>query len=131
MTPAPDRGWRVIDDVVGPDLFLVRWRVDGLRASFRAYKVAATCDGVRLYTRAGAVDSTDHVEDPEQAELYASGVVKWDGCGEVTFGEALHLCGRGSWQAHIELVAYLWCRVGELVHTHGDDFGPLVLGLRG
>ena len=47
---------------------------------------------------------------------------KFDECATIHFDEN-HLCGRSAWQAHVDLVAYLWRRAGELLGNHG--FVPL------
>ena len=116
--------------------FTVNWTNpnDGYSVCFMAYEIASDycqhADGrvdTRPHYMAAGQDLTDNLDD---AEVYASGHIKWDGCSEVSFGEgSAHLCGHGCWQAHVDLMAYLWRRAGELMKAHAleGEFTQLTL----
>ncbi len=36
----------------------------------------------------------EYTADPEWADIFVKGSVKWDGCSSVDFGSSLHACGR-------------------------------------
>lgn len=65
----------------------------------KAYAInARDTDGIYLYQRAGATNSMDLVESINEAELFLSGSVKWDGCSNLRFDEQdhvmLHFCSK-------------------------------------
>lgn len=108
-----------------------------MRVEFTAHEV--TCDHVIYaddtedhrpqYTRRGSTSSDDEdTFDVADAVVYCGGAIKFDGCAEVTFEDHLHLCGRGCWQAHVDLMAWIWRRAGELLgpdNSCADEFRPL------
>lgn len=120
---------------VAPDIgsfgFMVRWKADDYYVEFIAHEIITNemtdmqtgeRDTRPQYTRAGAIDSMDLVFAAAEAEVYVSGSIKWDGCATVDFGEgSSHMCGRGAWQAHVELMARIWRRAGELMGERADD----------
>lgn len=125
------------------DEFTIVWSVDQFRAVFHVYWIVSsechhadgTIDRRPWYHRDGAADGMDLVTETSQATVYAGGGIKWDGCSEVTFEDHLHLCGRGCWESHLSIMAYLWPRAGELMRASAvedgdtshlaDDFQPL------
>lgn len=105
---------------------------------FKAYEIAydecrvgdGPVDTRPHYTRADATGSDeDKTTNLDDAEMYAHGSIKWDGCSTVWLGDGVHMCGQGSWQAHVDLMAYLWRRAGEIMgETVLDgEFLPLTL----
>ena len=109
--------------------FTVHWRVNNYVVEFAAYEIVTA----RTIDEWGNVDTRpayarkdeigfDPTHDPSEAETYAHGQVAFDGCSTLHLDEA-HLCGRPAWQARVDLIAYLWCRAGELLGNHG--FAPL------
>lgn len=119
---------------LGDAEFTIRWDIGDSRVCFDVWEVAAReclADGVMgppEYEKDGTSNGEALTQNPLEAERYASGSIKWDGCSEVTFAESLHLCGRSCWQAHIAVVAYLWRRAGELQRSPlPDEFTPLSL----
>lgn len=121
--------WSYDEDPHGRGVFYV---------TFKAYEVAydecqindGPVDTRPHYTRAGATSSDeDKTTDLDDAEVYAHGSIKWDGCSTVWLGDGVHMCGQGSWQAHIDLMVYLWKRAGEIMqgNTLEDEFLPLTL----
>lgn len=69
----------------------------GASCEFKAYLCAGIDDdGTPLYRRIGAVHSQDLVADFNQAEVYADGFLRFDGCLNLSFdngGTMLHFCG--------------------------------------
>jgi hypothetical protein len=56
-----------------------------------------------VFPRKGAISGTDSVETTEEAQVYLSGSIKWDGCSNLYFDEqdsiegtkcSLHFCGK-------------------------------------
>lgn len=78
-----------------------------LAVYFDIYEIAGeTSDGVMLYGE----NAVDHVED---AEIYLSGSVKWDGCSNWNFdeqdrGTMLHACSRRHLTNMGEVMARCW-----------------------
>ena len=58
----------------------------------------------------------DGENSPCGTELYVHGLIKWDGCSHVYFGECeggfpngyLHLCGKDYWEKHNKMMTALW-----------------------
>lgn len=99
--------------------------------NFKAYEVGSdecqTGDGPidtrPRYVRDDSVDNSieNMTLDLAEAEVYAHGSIKWDGCSTISFGDDMHMCGHGSWQAHVDLMAHLWRRAGEIMGKSVDD----------
>ncbi len=67
------------------------------RTRFEVYKIAGTQDdGTLLYDRKGATSWPDPVETLDEAQMFLSGDVKWDGCSNWVFEEPpmIHFCSR-------------------------------------
>ena len=119
--------------------FGVVWAVAAHRVSFTVAAVitdhitdaTGAIDTRPHYHLRAAADGMDMTPDMGQADIYVQGCISWDGCSEVTFDpEGLHLCGRGCWQDHVALMAWLWRRASELLtgKVEGcEDFKPLTL----
>lgn len=117
----------MIEDIIAPDRFLVRWEIKEAYVEFTVWEIASVALGERFFVRAGAKGSWEHVTDPAAAEVYVQGIIKWDGCSNVDFPDPLHLCGRRCWQSHVDVMKHLWRRAGELLGQGfpGEDFKPL------
>lgn len=115
------------EDIIAPDRFLVRWEIKDAYVEFTAWEIAYVSAGERYFVRNGADSNADTVTDPTAAEVYVQGIIKWDGCSHVDFPDQLHLCGRRSWQSHVDVMKHLWRRAGELLGEGfpGEDFKPL------
>ena len=54
----------------------------------------------------------DDDKTPIDIEPRVRGIIKWDGCSQVYFGEDeggyLHLCGKSSWDDHCKMMEALW-----------------------
>jgi hypothetical protein len=117
--------------------FTVHWRVDDYVVEFAAYEIVTAhiedkwgnVDTRPAYARKGEI-GFDPTHDPSEAETYAHGRVKFDECSSFHLDEP-HLCGRAAWQAHVDLVAYLWRRAGELLATNQIENGFRPLGQTG
>ena len=74
-----------------------------------------------MYHRRGATSWPDPVESIEDAEVYAHGTVKWDGCSNWQIDEAericLHGCSREDLLALGEAMARCWDWAGEVLDT--------------
>ena len=123
--------WSYDEDMDGRGVFYV---------NFKAYEIGydmsrigdGPVDTRPHYARANSTASSpieDMTPDLDEAEVYAHGSIKWDGCSTVWISDGVHLCGQGSWQAHIDIMAHLWRRAGELMrgNTLEDEFLPLTL----
>lgn len=65
----------------------------------------------------------DKHEWQREPEIKLSGMVKWDGCSHINFGDGdgyMHLCGLGDYENLAELLKFCLQRCTELVNTpHG------------
>ena len=73
------------------------------KMDFVVYEVASWC--------------CDEKQTPCEYEQYVAGVIKWDGCSHIWFGETddssnysgyLHLCGKLYWDRHVEMMNKLY-----------------------
>ena len=71
------------------------------------------------YRRAGGVSSADVTNDRDEAQVYLSGDIKWDGCGNLHFDVQddcmLHFCGRAPVAQLAARLARLWDLAEELI----------------
>lgn len=72
------------------------------------------------WTRAGALSTPDSVDNLEEAQLFAHGRVKWDGCSdfvldEMTSGDAMHHCNRKGLENIGKVLAACWDWTAELI----------------
>ena len=79
----------------------VTWATGAYHVDFQAFTYFPEgligARSAHLYQRAGAVSSLDPVESLDEAEVFAEGSVKWDGCANFTIGEpdeCIHTCDR-------------------------------------
>lgn len=72
-----------------------------------------------LYTVKDAIDCSESTENSDDAQVFLSGSIKWDGCANLTFDEqetaALHFCGRSDAQRVGKLLDRLYDLAGELI----------------
>lgn len=72
----------------------------GLWGEFKLYQISLIHDdGVREYERADGTSSVDLTMDVAEAQVFASGSIKWDGCSNIKFDELesgvmIHGCDR-------------------------------------
>ena len=78
-----------------------------------------SCEAPPLYHRRDSTSYPDPVEDISEAEVYAHGTVKWDGCSDWQLLEAqracLHSCSRGGIARHATAMERCWDWAGELI----------------
>jgi hypothetical protein len=94
---------------------------------FRAVEIIATAivgpgdfKADRGWTKKGAVNSSELVYDPMEAERYIDGHVKWDGCSNINFGDEssdgyMHFCGREGIEQMSKVLLRVFARCGELL----------------
>lgn len=136
------RGWierarlapRVSIEDVLPDHgsfgFLARWEVADAVARVRMWEwVAKESNGTRLLRKRS--DDFDVTTNAEEAELYLSGSIKWDGCSSFDFHHddtEKHLCGLSAYQDFCAVLRYVWTRAFELMgrEPEGGAWGDVV-----
>ena len=67
------------------------------------------------------VESWDHDDNPYETELYCSGYIKWDGCANINFSDCIHLCGKESFDLHIEMMTRLFEYASENIKKFDKD----------
>jgi len=64
---------------------------------------------------------------PAEYELYCKGDIKFDGCSNVLFADRdddpdyLHLCGKGAWILHSELMIKIYKCASEIIKNFRED----------
>lgn len=75
-----------------------------------------------LYHVQDYVDSMDVTESLDEAQVYLSGRIKWDGCADLKFAdETLHFCGRSNAVNVGVLLGRLYDLAAELMPQNADD----------
>lgn len=112
----------VADDREGGPYY-VEWKL------YTLYE-GSTTDGKpwRGWQRAGSDCSPDTVDTLDEAEIYADGTTKWDGCSNWTFQDSCrdgceHTCGRAGMVAIGLLLARVHDLCGEMMPSR-RDFKP-------
>jgi len=81
-------------------------------SEFRIYEVAGEePDGTLLYNRKGYSSLPDPVKTLAEAEVFAFGSIKWDGCSNWQFddgGSMLHFCSRDQLLNVGKILAACW-----------------------
>lgn len=86
----------------------------GYVADFEVYELVVwrDKDGTpeRHYRQRDAVSDTDVVDRVEDAELFAEGGIKWDGCCEFELKtpNPHHMCGRGDGERFGKMIVAIW-----------------------
>lgn len=78
---------------------------------------------VPIYERLGSKGSGDETEDVKEAQTLIKGLVKWDGCSHLTFGDKdgyIHACGRRNIKNLTAAIEKIYFRCGELMPGHFD-----------
>lgn len=74
----------------------------------------------------------DDANTPSDTELYMTGVIKWDGCSHVYFGEKdetgnqdgyLHLCGKSYWDGHVKLMQAVYALAEKTIKKYDKEVG--------
>lgn len=66
-------------------------------------------------------DTPEHTMDPDLAEPFMRGHIKWDGCSEWALEEAAHGCSRADWTVMGPLFAVLFDIAGELMPDNMEN----------
>lgn len=112
----------LVEDLTDNDGFgwRVKWRVSSHQAEFWAYEVTGVClgddAGKPLFHRNGAQSSPDDVLLIDEAEVFAHGRVKWDGCSDWT-RDYCHHCSADAIEWEVQLMRYIYCRASELIES--------------
>lgn len=81
------------------------------------YTIYEILDGIILFNKAGS-DSMESVEAIEEAQIFASGSVKWDGCSnwhfDITDDCMLHSCSREDLERISAVLVRCWDMTTEL-----------------
>jgi hypothetical protein len=84
-----------------------------------------------IYERKGANSSEDETENLDEAQTLLRGIIKWDACSHVYFGDDegyIHLCGGRSWFVFQQAVKRIWeIAIKELPQEHSKDMFDLEL----
>ncbi len=78
-----------------------------------------------VYEKRGATSSNDDTENLDEAQTLIRGLVKWDACSHVHFGDEtgyIHLCGGRSWFNLLQATKRVWeIALKELPQEHSKD----------
>ncbi len=108
---------RLTTDDIGSEWgFRLLWSVQDHWADVRVYEKVYTdpMEGALFAKEGWQALPDDCTPDPEKAETYLKGYVKWDGCTELSFGHQ-HWCGAEGYRKHIALLTYIHHRAHELM----------------
>ena len=106
----------VVEDILD---FRLRWSIeavpDGRPPPYVQVEVFSICgwagdEGKELYfLKRDWVSSDETVNSIDEAELYLTASMKWDGCTNFDWGRgADHFCGVHDFANHAALMRYLW-----------------------
>lgn len=106
--------------------WLVCAKVYSHRAEFEIYEIAGREeDGKLLFNRKDWTSLPDTVEELVEAQLWAHGRVKWDGCSDWHFDEQeqgmLHFCTRDQLGDLGELLKFCWDYARDNIPTFCGD----------
>lgn len=91
----------------------------------RCYYVTNSGDPIPEYEIKGGMSGTDVTTNIDDARLYLSGHVRWDGCSNLRFDEQdhvnLHFCGRSHAAQVGKLLDRLYDIAAELIPTWDGD----------
>lgn len=104
---------------------------DGLSLNFAVFEIIANDNAGELYEKKGATSSEHWTHNIDEAQTLIKGIIKWDACSHVTFGDEegyIHLCGGRSWFVFQEVVKRIWeIAMKELPQEHSKDMFDLEL----
>lgn len=101
--------------------FVIHWRFDEHWVDVKVYEVVSLYeDGKIEFQRKDSNHSPDGVDSVADAEVYADGFIKWDGCCEIDWGQS-HWCGAFWWERQFKLMRYIHDRAFELMGLPGED----------
>lgn len=102
--------------------FVILWRYEDHWVDLKVYEV---------YTVDGETGEIDFSKVPDnggetmrvpmlEADVYAEGFIKWDGCCEIDWGQS-HWCGAYYWERQVKLMRHIHDRAFALMGREGDD----------
>lgn len=108
---------KTIEDAHG---FRLVWSVSDTWADVTAYEMTGTfMDGSPCFELESG-NGCDATENIDEAEVYLSGFVKWDGCTELDQGQP-HWCGPNGYKKHIALLRHIYIRAHELMGRQPEE----------
>lgn len=109
---------QIVRDVGDYEIIITEKRSHWL--GFNVYHVIAkTESGGRIYNRDGYQSSPDPVEDRSLAQVFLSGLIKWDGCSDITVeDDPLHFCGRAHMEEFAALLSGIYDMASELIPSY-------------
>lgn len=112
---------RTTEYIFGEFGFCVRWKCQDHWADVEVFEIIARDEGnLPMYELKGArVLPSDSTTEPDDAEPYLKGFVKWDGCAELDMGRP-HWCGGASFKKHCDLLKHIYHRAFELMGREPD-----------
>jgi len=96
---------------------------------FKVYELLGTKDGQPVFQCADTLSSPDPVSAVEEAQVYLSGHIKWDGCANLLFDAqevcgvpcSLHFCGKSAATSVGTLLGRMYDLMPELLPRWGGD----------
>lgn len=111
------RGFRgeyqtLLEDVFETKVFRILWGYQNHWVNVVVFKIESHGEDGPLFR--SSRNYNDLVSDPNDAEVYLEGYVKWDGCAELNQGQP-HWCSVDDFQYHCHLIKYIYHRSFELM----------------
>lgn len=98
---------------------------------FEVFEIVVSGDGGNEYERKGATSGMDTTSNLDEAQPLLAGLIKWDGCSHVNFGDEegyVHLCGGRSWFNFLKATERIWnIAMKELPRDHSANMFDLEL----
>ncbi len=87
--------------------------------NIKVYEIATReIDSEKLYyNKKGYTGSGDWVETIDEAEIFMSGYIKWDGCCEFKFLDVGHFCRYDHLQSFADLLVFIHTEAGRMMDT--------------
>lgn len=107
------------------ELFTIVATPHEFRVEYIIYEILGRCeDGEVLWHKDGASCSMDQADGLEDAEVFISGQVKWDGCSDWNFdaneGCMIHMCDKDGLVSIGRVMAECWDMTKELCTNWQD-----------
>ncbi len=101
--------------------FLIYWRFDDYWVDVRVFEVVNHREDCGIgFQKDGAAAFPSETTSVLDAEVYAEGHVKWDGCCEIDWGNH-HWCGAFWWDRQVRLMRFIHDRAFQLMGRDGED----------
>lgn len=89
--------------------YVIRWAFEETPThwvDFAVFSVVGCDESGPMYPSPGAMSSMDTVSDIEEAAPTVEGFVKWDGCTQFSFPDAVHIDSRDDMDSLFEAIQY-------------------------